>query len=70
MVGTVFRVEGKSVFVQWHNVAVDDELDSEEVVSTGRFQKSVHIMLDCTSTQRTWSSSRSTMTTRTKAKSS
>jgi hypothetical protein len=41
MVGTVTRVDGKSVFVQWHNVAVEDELDSEELVSTGTFQKSV-----------------------------
>jgi hypothetical protein len=24
MAGTVTRVEGKSVFVQWHNVAVED----------------------------------------------
>jgi hypothetical protein len=24
MVGTVVRVEGTSVFVQWHNVAVED----------------------------------------------
>ena len=41
MVGTVVRVEGTSVFVQWHNVAVEDELDSEEVVSTGTFQQRV-----------------------------
>jgi hypothetical protein len=41
MVGTVVRVEGTSVFVQWHNVAVEDELDFEEVVSTGTFQKRV-----------------------------
>jgi hypothetical protein len=41
MVGTVVRVEGSSVFVQWHNVAVEDELDFEEVVSTGTFQKRV-----------------------------
>jgi hypothetical protein len=40
-VGTVTRVEGKSVFVQWHNVAVEDELDFEEVVSTGTFQQRV-----------------------------
>ena len=41
MVGTVTRVDGKSVFVQWHNVAVEDELDFEELVSTGTFQRSV-----------------------------
>lgn len=39
MVGTVTRVEGTSVFVQWHNVAVEDEMDVEELVSTGTFQK-------------------------------
>ena len=41
MVGTVIRVDGQSVFVQWHNCAVEDELDAEEVVSTGTFQKRV-----------------------------
>jgi len=41
MVGTVVRVEGASVFVQWHNVAVEDELGAEELVSTGTFQKRV-----------------------------
>ena len=41
MVGTVTRVEGTAVFVQWHNVAVEDELDVEELVSTGTFQQRV-----------------------------
>jgi hypothetical protein len=41
MVGTVTRVVGRSVFVQWHNVAVEDELDCEEVVSTGTFNEKV-----------------------------
>jgi hypothetical protein len=41
MVGTVVRVEGTSVFVQWHNVAVEDELACGELVSTGTFQKRV-----------------------------
>ena len=41
MVGTVVRVEGTSVFVQWHNCAVEDELEVEELVSTGTFQKRV-----------------------------
>ena len=39
MVGTVVRVEGTSVFVQWHNVAVEDELGFEELVSTGTFTR-------------------------------
>jgi hypothetical protein len=41
MVGTVVRVEGTSVFVQWHNVAVEDEMAVEELVSTGAFQRRV-----------------------------
>jgi hypothetical protein len=41
MVGTVVRVDGASVFVQWHNVAVEDEMDTGELVSTGTFQKRV-----------------------------
>jgi hypothetical protein len=42
MAGTVTQeVEGKSVFVQWHNVAVEDELDCEELVSTNTFNKTV-----------------------------
>jgi hypothetical protein len=41
MVGTVTRVEGTSVFVEWHNVAVEDELEFEDVVSTGTFRKNV-----------------------------
>ncbi len=41
MVGTVVRVSEGSVFVQWHNCAVEDELDVEEVVSTHTFTKQV-----------------------------
>jgi hypothetical protein len=40
-VGTVTRVSEQSVFVRWHESAVEDELDCEEVVSTGAFQKRV-----------------------------
>jgi hypothetical protein len=40
IVGTVVRVEGTSVFVQWH-IAVEDEMSVEELVSTGTFQKRV-----------------------------
>ena len=39
--GTVVRVEGSSVFVQCHNVAVEDEMGIEELVSTGGFQQIV-----------------------------
>jgi hypothetical protein len=41
MVGTVVRVERTSVLVQWHNVAVEDEMDFGELVSTGTSQKRV-----------------------------
>ena len=41
MVGTVVRVEGTSVFVQWHNVAVEDQLDFDEIVTTNTFAKPV-----------------------------
>jgi len=41
MVGTVTHVSERSVFVQWHDCAVEDELDFEEVVSTGTFNRSV-----------------------------
>ena len=41
MVGTVTRVSESSAFVQWHNVAVEDELDVEEVVSTHTFSAKV-----------------------------
>ena len=40
MAGTVTSVSG-SVFVQWHNTAVEDELDFEEVVSTHTFEKNI-----------------------------
>jgi hypothetical protein len=38
MVGTVTPVEGQSVLVQGVNVAVEDELDFEEPVSTGTLE--------------------------------
>jgi hypothetical protein len=41
MVETVVRVEGMFVYVQWHNVAVEDEMGVEELVSTGTFQQRV-----------------------------
>jgi hypothetical protein len=39
MVGTVTRVEEASVFAQWHDVAVEDEMDFEELVSTSTFSE-------------------------------
>ena len=41
MVGTVIRVDGPSVFVQWHDCAVEEELEPEELVSTGTFNEKV-----------------------------
>ena len=41
MAGTVTRVTEGSVFVQWHNVAVEDELAFEEVVSTQTFNETI-----------------------------
>ena len=38
---TVTRVTEGSVFVEWHNGAVEDELDFEEVVSTQTFNKTI-----------------------------
>ncbi len=39
--GTVVRVEGASVFVQWHDCAVEDEMAAEELVSAGTVQRRV-----------------------------
>ena len=39
--GTVTEVRKRTVVVQWHSVAVEDELDFDEVVSTGGFQRRV-----------------------------
>jgi hypothetical protein len=41
MVGTVVRVEGLSIFVQWHNTAVEEELSVDELVSTHTFSTPV-----------------------------
>ncbi len=42
MFGTVVRMEGTSVFVQWHDCAVEDEMTTEELVSAGTVQRRVH----------------------------
>ena len=36
-VGTVSKVTKESVFVQWHDCAVEDEMTFDELVSTGTF---------------------------------
>lgn len=39
--GTVARVTKESVFVQWHDCAVEDEMNFDELVSTGAFDVNV-----------------------------
>jgi hypothetical protein len=36
-IGTVTKVIAESVFVQWHDCAVEDEMNFDEIVSTGTF---------------------------------
>jgi hypothetical protein len=36
-VGTVTRVTAESVFVQWHDYAVEDEMTFDELLSTDAF---------------------------------
>lgn len=40
-VGTVTRVTQESVFVQWHDCAVEDEMKFDELISTGTFADNV-----------------------------
>jgi hypothetical protein len=44
-VGTVTKVTIKSVFVQWHDCAVEDEMNFDELVSTGTFNDIVPVMV-------------------------
>jgi len=43
-VGTVTRVTAGSLFVQWHDCAVEDEMDFDELVSTGAFNDIVPVV--------------------------
>ena len=36
-IGTVTKVMAESVFVQWHDCTVEDEINLDEIVSTGTF---------------------------------
>lgn len=56
--------KARRVFVQWHNVAVEDELELTEVGSTGTFQKTVPHHARVVDGSGDSNSSRSTMTTR------
>jgi S-adenosylmethionine:tRNA ribosyltransferase-isomerase len=44
-IGTVSRVTSESVFVQWHDCAVEDEMNFDEVVSAGTFADNVPTIL-------------------------
>ena len=41
MCGTVTRVGERSVFIQWHDCAVEEELGFDEVVTTGTFNRTI-----------------------------
>ena len=43
-VGTVTSVTAGSVFVQWHDCAVEDEMNCDELVSTGAFNDVVPVV--------------------------
>lgn len=44
-VGTVTKVTKESVFVQWHDCAVEDEMTFAELVSTGTFVDKVPLVV-------------------------
>ena len=43
--GTVSKVTKGSVLVRWHDCAVEDEMNSDELVSTGTFNDSVPVVV-------------------------
>ena len=43
--GTISRVTAESVFVQWHDCAVEDEMTFDELVSTGTFADKVPVVV-------------------------
>ena len=44
-IGTVTKVTAGSVFVQWHDCAVEDEMKFDELVSTGTFNDIVPVVV-------------------------
>jgi hypothetical protein len=44
-IGTVTRVTRESVFVQWHDCAIEDEMNFDELVTTGTFNDSVPVVV-------------------------
>jgi hypothetical protein len=43
--GTVTRIMSGSVFVQWHDSAVDDEMKFDELISSGAFNDNVPVVI-------------------------
>jgi hypothetical protein len=44
-IGTVIRVTADSVFVQWHDCAVEDEMKFDELVSSGTFNDIIPVVV-------------------------
>jgi hypothetical protein len=44
-IGTVTKVMAESVFVQWHDCAIEDEMNFDEIVSTGTFNDIVPVVV-------------------------
>jgi hypothetical protein len=44
-IGTVTSVTKESVFVQWHDCTFEDEMNSDELVSTGTFNDIVPVVV-------------------------
>src|ERR1039458_4085546 len=43
--GTVTKVTNESVFVQWHDCAVEDEMNFDELFSTGTFANKIPVVV-------------------------
>ena len=44
-IGTVTRITKESVFVQWHNYAVEDEMSFDELISTRTFADKLPVVV-------------------------
>jgi len=44
-IGAVTRVTKESVFVQWHNYAVEDEMGFDELISTRTFADNLPVVV-------------------------
>jgi hypothetical protein len=43
--GTVTKVTKESIFVHWHDSAVEDEMNFDELVSTGTFADKIPVVV-------------------------